>query len=195
MSKRISAAKPKHVRIIGGRWRGTKIAVGATDRLRPTPNRVRETLFNWLQPAIAGARCIDLFAGTGALGIEALSRGAAEVVFVEQNRQLARQLQTQLQRLGDASEVIVGNADSILEGLANNHFDLIFADPPFTADYTGLLNALRAKLRSAGQLYVERPVDSGLPTIPWGYWHRQGHAASVCFGLLRCTAGETGEIT
>src|SRR6185369_1703329 len=121
------------VRIIGGRLRGRRIAVPDAPGLRPTPDRVRETLFNWVGPTMAGARVLDLFAGTGALGLEALSRGAAAVTLVEQQRVAVSALQQTVQRLG-VPEVRIVAADA-LSFLASDkgQYDLILLDPPFAA--------------------------------------------------------------
>ena len=123
------------VRIIGGGWRGRRITFPDVPGLRPTPDRVRETLFNWLQHDIAGARCLDLFAGSGALGLEALSRGAKELVFVEQSVAASRALQEQLARLGAErrSQVVEMGAARYLRGAAPA-FDIVFLDPPFGRD-------------------------------------------------------------
>src|SRR6202051_2311293 len=123
------------VRIIGGGWRGRRVSFPDIPGLRPTPDRVRETLLNWLQRDIAGARCLDLFAGSGALGLEALSRGAKEVVFVEQAVAASRALQEQLTRLGGAgkSQVVEMGAARYLRSPARP-FDIVFLDPPFGRD-------------------------------------------------------------
>src|ERR1700675_3848327 len=132
------------VRIIGGGWRGRRVSFPDIPGLRPTPDRVRETLFNWLQHAIAGARCLDLFAGSGALGLEALSRGAGRLVFVEQAVAASRALQEQLNRFGGASRAQVGEmgAARYLRS-AGEPFDIVFLDPPFghgaLAEYVPLL--------------------------------------------------------
>src|SRR6202044_1338078 len=120
------------VRIIAGTWRGRRIHFPDMPALRPTPDRVRETLFNWLQHSIVDSRCLDLFAGSGALGLEALSRGAKEVVFVEQAQQAARALQAELQRLGGTprARILEQGAARYLRGPAQP-FDVIFLDPPF----------------------------------------------------------------
>ena len=119
------------IRIIGGRWRRRKLAVVNIADLRPTPDRVRETLFDWLFPYIEGAQCLDLFAGTGALGIEALSRGAARVTLVEQQATIAKQLKKIMQGL-DSTALVLQQADA-LQWLATprQKFDIIFLDPPF----------------------------------------------------------------
>src|ERR1700761_9030792 len=124
---------PGRVRIIGGSLRGSKLDVPDFAGLRPTPDRVRETLFNWLMPVIEGARCLDLFAGTGALGIEALSRGAAHVDFVESDAQLARMLRDNLARLKQTASVLQSAASRFLES-AGGEYDVVFLDPPFGDD-------------------------------------------------------------
>ncbi len=158
---------PGRIRIIGGHLRGSRLDVPALPGLRPTPDRLRETLFNWLQPSIAGARCLDLFAGTGALGIEAISRGAGEVVFVERDGALVQALRGNLQRLKVAATVHQASAGDWLGGAAAV-FDVVFIDPPFADDHwLDALDRLRsARLLSVNALiYMESPrefrVDPG----------------------------------
>jgi len=123
---------PGAVRIIAGNWRGSKLPIADLPGLRPTGDRCRETLFNWLQPLIRGAVCVDLFAGSGALGMEAASRGARRVVLVEKNAQAARVLQENADRLnGSQVEVIVGDALSWLKEQPPQSVDVVFIDPPF----------------------------------------------------------------
>jgi 16S rRNA (guanine966-N2)-methyltransferase len=176
------------VRIIGGRLRGRRIDVTDAPGLRPTPDRVRETLFNWLTPYIAGARVLDLFAGTGALGLEAASRGAASVKLVEQQRLVLTALRDVLQRV-PVPEVQLVAADA-LSFLATDtaQYDLILLDPPFDA---GLLTpALEAiarhqRLAPGGYCYVEQPRDAALPALPQGWTvHRSGRAGEVGYHLL-----------
>ena len=121
------------LRIIGGRHRGRRLQFNPGRGLRPTPDRVRETLFNWLQRDIQGARCLDLFAGSGALGLEALSRGAAEVVFVERQRTAAEQIRRHLDLLGETSRGTVRRQDALrlLQDAPEQRFDIVFVDPPF----------------------------------------------------------------
>ncbi len=122
---------PGQVRIIGGMWRGRKIKVPDLPGLRPTPDRVRETLFNWLQPVIQGAHCLDLFAGSGALGFEALSRGAGHVVWVDQSRAVVNLLQEELQHFGaNHAEVYLAKVPEQLHK-PTQPFDIVFLDPPF----------------------------------------------------------------
>ncbi|WP_408065648.1 16S rRNA (guanine(966)-N(2))-methyltransferase RsmD [secondary endosymbiont of Trabutina mannipara] len=121
------------IRIIGGMWRGSKILVPNRTALRPTPNRVRETLFNWLAPFIRGAHCLDCFAGSGALGIEALSRAAASVTLIEQDRLISQQLLNKLQLLQTKqAQVITTDTNLWLAHSSDaNKFDIVFIDPPF----------------------------------------------------------------
>ena len=122
------------LRLIGGRFRGRRLPFPDQPGLRPTPDRVRETLFNWLAPVIVGARCLDAFAGSGALGFEAASRGAGEVVLIERSPLVARQLQVNAQTLG-AAEVRIQQADTLQWLAAAGHpFDIVFLDPPFADD-------------------------------------------------------------
>lgn len=122
------------MRIIGGHWRGRKIAVADKPELRPTPDRVRETLFNWLQPYICDAVCLDMFAGSGALGIEAMSRGSGHLTFLERDRKKVRALRRLLRQLG-AEQVAVYEADA-LHWVKDSEqvFDIVFLDPPFHRD-------------------------------------------------------------
>lgn len=130
VAKRLS----NRLRIIGGAWRSRYIDFPAIDNLRPTPDRLRETLFNWLAPCIQGARCLDLFAGSGALGLEALSRGAAESVFVDQHPAVIQQLHENFTRLGVANAYTV-QADAVLWLAGSSRpFDVVFLDPPFGHD-------------------------------------------------------------
>ncbi|MGB0134372.1 16S rRNA (guanine(966)-N(2))-methyltransferase RsmD [Dokdonella sp.] len=181
------------LRIIGGSVRGSRIDVADMEGLRPTSDRVRETLFNWLAPMIEGARCLDLFAGTGALGIEARSRGAGECVFVERDRGLAGQLEVTLARL-KLDGVSVVNADA-LGWLAHaaRPFDLVFLDPPFSQDlWAEASRRLEANgwLAANAWIYVEAP-QGRLPDLPksWSR-HRDGRAGEVQFGLYRRDGGE-----
>ena len=156
------------IRIIGGQWRGRKLVVPERPGLRPTGDRVRETLFNWLQPKIVGARCLDLFAGTGALGLEAASRGASRVVLVERERALADTLRQVTQWPGgEVIEVVNGDALSWLEN-AGETFDLVFVDPPFgTGLQARVLNALveHGMLGEAARVYVEQGVDEEVADV------------------------------
>jgi len=175
------------VRIIGGTLRGSKLEVPDAPGLRPTPDRVRETLFNWLMPVISGARCLDLFAGTGALGIEALSRGAATVDFVETDARLADLLRANLARLKQAARVTRSDAQRFLAE-TNEAYDIAFVDPPFGADlWTPAAQALEAhgRLQRNAWINVESPADA-TPALP-AHWtvHRESQAGAVRYALYR----------
>jgi len=162
------------VRIIGGAWRGRRVEFPDLPALRPTPDRVRETLFNWLQGDIAGARCLDLFAGSGALGLEALSRGAAEVVFVETATAAAHMLRAQLQRLGGEGRATVLDlgAARYLRAPATVPFDIVFLDPPFgtTLLAESLVQlAVGHWLKVGGFAYLENERPAGVPALPAGW--------------------------
>jgi 16S rRNA (guanine(966)-N(2))-methyltransferase RsmD len=151
---------PHQVRIIGGLWKRTLLPVADRPGLRPTPDRVRETLFNWLGQDLTGWRCVDAFAGTGALGLEAASRGAADVLLVEAEGTLVDQLRAIVKRL-DAQNVRVqrGNALSVLAALPPASVDLVFLDPPFEADlFDKALAAARPALAEDGMIYLEAPA-------------------------------------
>ncbi len=143
------------LRIIGGRWRGRRLAIAAVPGLRPTTDRVRETLFNWLMPVVAGAHCLDLFAGSGALGLEAASRGAAEVVLVERAKAAVEQLRRHLQTLqADTVRVVQADALAFLAG-PPRPFDIVFLDPPFRR---GLLAPCIERLEQGGWLADEARI-------------------------------------
>lgn len=179
---------PGRVRIIGGSLRNSRLDVPDLPGLRPTPERVRETLFNWLAPMIDGARCLDLCAGTGALGIEALSRGAAGVQFVERDARAAQALRANLARLKvDIGQVAVLDACLFLQGTAQP-YDLVFLDPPFEL---GLWSTLARQLEQGGWLtargwvYVESPRGNAPALPPNWQLHREGQAGEVRFALYR----------
>jgi 16S rRNA (guanine(966)-N(2))-methyltransferase RsmD len=162
---RADAARPvapgAHVvRIVGGRWKRTRLPVLARPGLRPTPDRVRETVFNWLGQDLGGWRCVDAFAGTGALGFEAASRGAVDVLLVEQDRALVLQLAQVQQRLqADMVRIQRGDGVAVLAGLAAASVDVVFLDPPFeSALFDAALAAAARTLRPGGVVYLEAPV-------------------------------------
>jgi 16S rRNA (guanine966-N2)-methyltransferase len=177
------------LRIIGGEWRGRRIRFPARGGIRPTPDRVRETLFNWLSATVPGSRCLDLFAGSGALGLEALSRGAREATFVEQDRENAARLRETLALLAPGrASVVQAEALAWLGGRATA-YDIAFLDPPFDA---GLLAAALSGLDSRGWLapdafvYLEMPAKLGEPALPAGWiLHRSGRAGAVGYHLAR----------
>ena len=179
---------PGLVRIVGGRWRGTKLQVVDRPGLRPTSDRVRETLFNWLLPMLPGARVLDLFAGTGALGLEALSRGAAQAVLVEHDRDAAAALRATVARLqgGEAAQVVQADALAWLHAQPEGAFDLAFVDPPFDANlWGGVLPPLLPRLAEEGWLYVEAPGTDDAPPPPGWRLHREGRTRDVRFALYR----------
>jgi 16S rRNA (guanine966-N2)-methyltransferase len=173
------------LRVIAGQWRGRRWRFLAAEGVRPTPDRVRETLFNWLAPYVAGARCLDLFAGSGALGLEALSRGAGHVTFVERQRPVAQALQAQLTlwKAGNY-ELHIADAGTWLSRVVPP-FDIVFLDPPFSA---GLASALLEQLRArhlvapGGWVYLEQPT--GAPAPDNWIVHRSGRAGAVGYYLL-----------
>ena len=131
--KKTKQATSGQVRVIGGEWRGRKLAVPDAEGLRPTPDRVRETLFNWLQFSIAGKTCLDAFTGSGALAVEALSRGAAEVTAIERDIKVTKQLSKLLSPLaGERLKLINADALSWLEQQPAQPFEVVFLDPPFS---------------------------------------------------------------
>ncbi|TDR40458.1 16S rRNA m(2)G-966 methyltransferase [Tahibacter aquaticus] len=183
-----AAAAPGKIRIIGGHLRNSRLAVPDLPGLRPTPERVRETLFNWLNAYVGGARCLDLFAGTGALGMEALSRGAAEVVFVERDAGAAAALRDNLLRLKQARGRVAN--DDALGWLRRetSTFDLVFLDPPFAAGlWAEAANLLqqRGLLAPAALIYVESPADIEPPLPADWLLHRQGRSGEVRHVLYR----------
>jgi 16S rRNA (guanine966-N2)-methyltransferase len=187
-----SRAVPHEVRIIGGRWKRTKLPVPDKPGLRPTPDRVRETLFNWLGQDLTGWRCVDAFAGTGALGLEAASGGGSQVLLVEQDPQLVEQLRV-LQAKLTATEVKIerGNGLAALSALAPASIDLILLDPPFDAGlYEKALRPAASAVSQDGFIYLEAPnawddgalAPFGLSTV------RHLKAGAVHAHLLRRTA-------
>lgn len=183
---------PNQVRIIGGAWKRTLLPVADRPGLRPTPDRVRETLFNWLGQDLSGWRCVDAFAGTGALGLEAASRGAADVLLVEAEGALVDQLQAIVKKL-DAQNVRVrrGNALGVLATLPAASADLVFLDPPFDADlFDRALAAARPALREGGFIYLEAPVEWNSEALARHRLERVRHlrAGAVHGHLLRTAA-------
>lgn len=191
------SATTNQYRIIGGQWRSRTLDFVDADGLRPTPNRVRETLFNWLQPQLPGSRCLDAFAGAGALGTEALSRGAAHVDFIELNRAASQQIQSNLLRLqappGNAKDnsnvgayESVHCADALTFAPPSQPYDIIFLDPPFAQN---LLPQILEHIQQPGfthqqtLLYVETEISLSLATLPTLQWQKQKTAGQVNYGL------------
>lgn len=193
--KAAAAAAPKgagEIRIIGGQWKRTRLPVAQRPGLRPTPDRVRETLFNWLGQDLTGWRCLDAFAGTGALGLEAASRGASAVQLVESDAALVAQLHTLQQRL-QATAVRVQRGDGIaaLKQAAPASIDLVLIDPPFDSELfdPALQSAARA-VSAGGFIYLEAPrLWTEEQLAPWGLVvHRHLKAGAVHAHLLRLGA-------
>ena len=166
MSKSHPAKPSNQVRIIGGDWRGRKLQFPSIEGLRPTPDRVRETLFNWLSPHIAGANCLDLYAGSGALGFEALSRGARSCCFVDNNKQVLAALASNIQTLNCEDRAIKILADSGSVITLDKSIDLVFLDPPFASHLVAgtldwLLKSPNIHLETL--VYIELPKSHELP--------------------------------
>ncbi len=184
-SKSAPAREAGQVRIIGGRWRNTKLSIGDIAGLRPTGDRVRETLFNWLMPALPGARVLDLFAGSGALGLEAVSRGAASAMLVERDAAQAARLREAVTRLQAAAQVTVAQDDALrwLAAAPSAAFDIVFLDPPFAGGLLPqVLPALPPHLAAAAWIYIEAPDAPG--DVPAGWvQHRQMRTRETCCTL------------
>ena len=172
------------VRIIGGAWRSRVIRFAPRAAVRPTPDRVRETLFNWLGQDLSGATCLDLYAGSGALGFEAASRGARRVVMVERDPSIYRfLLDTRAMLDATAVEVVKADALEFLKG-DSGRYDVVFLDPPFeTANWPRLLGPLPARMNPGGQIYCESAAPLEIPA-GWEV-RKQGRAGHVCYQLLQ----------
>ena len=211
--------RPGRLRIVAGNWRSRLLDIAAVEGLRPTAERVRETLFNWLAPRIEGARCLDLFAGTGALGLEALSRGAASVVFVEKSAVAARQLEKNLDTLVGAPDtvaaddtvggpagpkafgakatrasVICRDALNYLRIATGPPFDIVFLDPPYAADLlaeTCRLLAESQTLADDALVYLELDRKGAEPELPDG-WHTRKNktAGKVRYMLVQANRSD-----
>lgn len=190
MGRPTSSGRAGRVRIIGGRWRGRRVSFPGSEGLRPTPDRVRETVFNWLTPYLPGARVLDLFAGSGILGLEALSRGASSVVAVEKHRRVAEQLRESARELeADGLEVVVMDVMAFLR-TPRPPFDVIFADPPHaTADYQSLFAALDASglAGPAAFVYLEFSTSRASTFSSPDGWvcHRTSRAGHLTYQLWR----------
>jgi 16S rRNA (guanine966-N2)-methyltransferase len=181
--------RQSHVRIIGGRWRGRKLTFTATEGLRPTGDRIKETLFNWLMPHVEGARCLDLFAGSGALGLEALSRGASHCDFVDSSKTAVRQVRQHLQTL-DA----LGNGDCHLSSAlkflqtAVEPYDIVFIDPPFKLKLASQVTTALARqqlLSESALVYLETANSEPIPAVPEGWkLHREKVSGAVSYRLF-----------
>ncbi|WP_242108527.1 16S rRNA (guanine(966)-N(2))-methyltransferase RsmD [Luteimonas aquatica] len=191
-SRPAARSAPGSVRIIGGRWRGTRLPVADAPGLRPTSDRARETLFNWLQPMLPGARALDLFAGSGALGLEALSRGAREALLVERDPTLASALRENVERLraGDVARVAQADALALLRTPLQGRFDLVFLDPPFADGlWREALALLPPWLADEAWLYLESPADQAVEAGPEWRLHREGGSREARHALYRWRGG------
>lgn len=194
MSRSSPSVKPKpqpgsrnSFRIIAGKWRGRRLPFPVATSVRPTGDRVRETVFNWLQPYVAGAQVLDLFAGSGALGLEALSRAAAGATFVEQDPRLVKALRQNLATLGVEATVEVAALPNWLKNQSRT-WDLVFLDPPYPADlWVGCLQALAAGCLADGALvYTEQAASAPPLALPAGFSRlKERSAGQVRFMLLR----------
>ncbi|OON39395.1 16S rRNA (guanine(966)-N(2))-methyltransferase RsmD [Izhakiella australiensis] len=177
------------IRIIGGQWRGRKLPVPDSDGLRPTTDRVRETLFNWLMPVMVDARCLDCFAGSGALGLEALSRYASAATLLELERPVAQQLEKNCRTLGANNAQVINTNTLNWLCQAGEPFDVVFIDPPFRK---GLLDQMLPLLEHHGWLaaqamiYIENETEGGAPQVP-ANWHlyREKIAGQVAYRLYQ----------
>lgn len=209
--KRVTRGSPSgRLRIVAGKWRSRLLPVAAGDGLRPTAERIRETLFNWLAPFVHGADCLDLFAGSGALGLEALSRGAATVLFVEKSRTAAAQLRSSIKTLdADGATVLETDARRWLQQRSDKRFndrpggrfedrqkfDIVFVDPPFADgghDELCRLLAERQCLKSGAHIYLEQDREQSLPSLPPG-WEllKDKTAGNVRYSLARAATFAT----
>lgn len=187
MAKKPQTPAAGQIRLIGGQWRGRKLPVPHSPGLRPTTDRVRETLFNWLAPVIQGARCLDCFAGSGALGIEALSRYAGSATLLEFEKPVAQQLERNLALLNAQNGQVV-NVNT-LNWLSKNGqvYDVVFLDPPFRKgilqDTIGLLDA-NGWLAEEAWIYIESEVEHGAIPVPASWrLHREKIAGQVAYRL------------
>ena len=181
------------IRIVGGAWRSRLIGVPLRPGLRPTPDRVRETLFNWLGQDLAGMVCLDLFAGSGALGFEAASRGAARVVMVECDHATIATLRASREALNAARvEIVAGDAFAFL-ATSRERFDLVFLDPPFRQNaLSAVLEALPPRLAPGARVYLEASAPLPVPA-PWRELRRK-RAGRVSYQLLQWSADDSSRL-
>jgi 16S rRNA (guanine966-N2)-methyltransferase len=170
-AERRDAGQRNELRIIGGKWRGRRVHFPDLPELRPSPDRVRETLFNWLAPVIEGARCLDLFAGSGALGLEAASRGAASVVLVDRDPRVRAALESSVERLGADVGIVCDDAFAWLASDGAD-YDVVFVDPPFgegLASRACTALAASGRLTPGARVYIECEAEAGAPDLPAGW--------------------------
>lgn len=188
MAKKPQSAPLGQIRIIGGKWRGRKLPVRDSEGLRPTTDRIKETLFNWLMPVVQDARCLDCYAGSGSLGFEALSRFANSVTFIELDKQNAQLLSDNKMRLQADNATVINNSSLTVLNQMGTPFDLVFIDPPFRK---GLLNETIQLLENnqwladESWIYIESEAESPLTDIPANWQlHREKIAGQVAYRLF-----------
>ncbi|MBN7768415.1 16S rRNA (guanine(966)-N(2))-methyltransferase RsmD [Marinobacter daepoensis] len=186
------------LRIIGGDWRSRKLMFPDAGGVRPSPARTRETLFNWLNFQIAGSHCLDLFSGSGALGLEALSRGAAQATLVDHTPALAKALRDNLNLLRASNgEVVCQDVEKFLASSEGTSFDIVFMDPPFRQGWLERLIPLLDQqhwVKPGGWIYLEHESERSLPAVP-AHWHlhRQKSAGQVSYCLFRVLEAQKQE--
>ncbi|KKM17807.1 hypothetical protein LCGC14_1672050 [marine sediment metagenome] len=181
------------IRIIGGTLRGRKISFPNIQGLRPTGDRIRETLFNWLQPDIGDSRCLDLFSGSGALGFESASRGAAEVVMVESDSHAYMQLKQQAELLKTSVCKLHHQTAQQFISSAQGHFDIVYIDPPFSAQLWASIAdslVLQSLLRAGAKIYLEQPRQMAIDTLPPSWFLlKEKQAGDVIYCLFEYQPG------
>lgn len=182
--------KKPSLRIIAGRWRGRKLNFPEIEGLRPTGDRIRETIFNWLAPVISGARCLDLFAGSGALGFEALSRGAAHLDFVDASTAVSQSIQSSLERLEETAARVYCQKANIFLSADHAPYDVIFLDPPFAMNaLLDMLSLIKDKslLKPGGVIYFEEDKSTQSALSDWQVV-KDKVAGQVRYGLLKAAS-------
>ncbi len=188
MNRRAKSDPRSNLRVIAGRWKGRNLEFLDLPGVRPTPNRVRETLFNWLAPHVEGAACLDLFAGSGVLGFEAVSRGAATATLVESDRRICGQIENEILRFGaETIHVVASDARRFVQE-ANTAYDVVFLDPPFNRGLVQKTLAALAEndriLQPASLIYVEWESETEIAPPPALHWLHRKHASQVQYALL-----------
>lgn len=188
MARKPQSAPLGQIRIIGGKWRGRKLPVRDSEGLRPTTDRIKETLFNWLMPVIRDARCLDCFAGSGSLGFEALSRFAQNVTFIELDKQNSQLLTENKARLQAEDATVINNSSLTILSQQGSPFDVVFIDPPFRKGLlTETIQLLEKNqwLADESWIYVESEAESPLTNLPANWQlHREKIAGQVAYRLF-----------
>lgn len=188
MARKPQSAPLGQIRIIGGKWRGRKLPVRDSEGLRPTTDRIKETLFNWLMPVIRDARCLDCFAGSGSLGFEALSRFAQNVTFIELDKQNSQLLTENKARLQAEDATVINNSSLTILSQQGSPFDVVFIDPPFRKGLlTETIQLLEKNqwLADESWVYVESEAESPLTDLPANWQlHREKIAGQVAYRLF-----------